>query len=420
MLKKKYLIIPIAIILIGAVFIPTIYGLNINQIKNLNLHDVTIIDDYSYPGYFDYDYGLGYGDIHINNKYEKNGEITISADIHNYGICKVLGGYGWYSSTGRSCWVEWDFNYSTTETVDISFRCIDDVSVHWRVELDSVELASPNVPGVGSNLNYWKIVTIEDVLITEGSHTLFLGTYQQDYYPDYKLDWVKIGDIHIEGEKYDRMGGNDPNSDWRGVRIDPSGANPPTYTNLAVQLWNGDPLSGGVLLHEDFVGEINSVMDRWHVYPGNYFDAHYIENEGVGVLEYIWTPRGEIRNYDIYVVVDPYDVLEEINETNNVAYVSILLEPPESLFQFKPLNPTTKQIIYFNDHSTDIDGRIVSWWWDFGNGYYSDLQNPVFQYHQAGTYVISLTVTDDDGLSDNFEREITVLDPLMSINNNLI
>jgi PKD repeat protein len=86
-------------------------------------------------------------------------------------------------------------------------------------------------------------------------------------------------------------------------------------------------------------------------------------------------------------------------------------EPPTALFFFKPLNPTTKDIINFNDESYDSDGRIVSWWWDFGNGYYSDLQNPVFQYYKGGIYTISLTVTDDDGATDTIEREITVLTP---------
>ena len=70
-----------------------------------------------------------------------------------------------------------------------------------------------------------------------------------------------------------------------------------------------------------------------------------------------------------------------------------------------------KEVINFRDMSIDSDGRIVSWWWDFGNGYYSDLQNPVFQYYQVGTYIVSLTVTDDDGATDTLEREITVLMP---------
>jgi len=424
MLNKKYrknLIIMISIILIVAVFTPIINGNNDEYKKNnkflfeknLAVYDVTIIDDNSYPGYTDFDYGLGYSDIHINNKYQKNGEIIITADIHNYGLCLATGGWGWASSNGRSCWAEWDFNYSTTETVDISYRCIDDVTVHWRVELDGIELTSPYIPGVGSGMSYWKIVTIKNVTISEGSHTLFLGTYQMDYSPDYRIDWIKIGDIHIEAENYNRMGGNDPNSDLRGLQIKPMGANPPTTSNLVVQIWNGNPSIDGILLHEDFIGETNNVVDRYHNYPTNTFEAHYIENEGVGVIEYEWTPRGEIRNYDIYVVVDPYELIDEINETNNIAHTSILLEPPTALFFFKPLTPTTKEVIHFNDKSYDSDGRIVSWWWDFGNGYYSNLQNPVFQYYQGDTYTVNLTVWDDDGATNTLEREITVLDSLI-------
>jgi len=370
--------------------------------------DITIQDDYSYPQYEDFDYGLGSSDIHINEKSIKTGNpVIITVDVHNYGICRAMGAHGWYSSNGRSCWGEWNFNYSTSEIVDISFRCIDDVTVHWRVELDGVELASPYVPGVGSGLDHWKIVTLHNVSISEGSHNLFLGTYQMDFYPDYRLDWVEIGEIHIEAENYDRMGGNDPNSDLRGLHIYPMGANPPADKNLRVQLWEGDPSNDGILLHEDFVGDINTIVDRWHDYPGNTFEAYYIENDGIGILEYEWTPK-ESRNQEIFVVVDPYDVLDEINETNNIASKNISLNPPIAGFIYTPKETTELTVINFMDVSKDDDGVIVSWWWDFGDSYYSDLQNPVHCYYFAGIYEVSLTVTDNDGLTDTVQKTIEI------------
>ena len=275
-------------------------------------HSWKIEDDYSFPQQGDYDYGITNEDIqdyalNIKSIHYVGKTITIKADIHNYGLCFISGGYGWYSSNGRSCWVEWDFNYPTTTTVDISYRCYDDVTVDWRVELDGTHLVSLSVPGVGSSKN-WKIVTIEDVDITAGPHTLFLGTYQMDYYPDYRVDWVKIGDLKIEAESYDRMGGNDPNPDLRGVHIIPKDIN--------VQLWNGNPFDG-VLLFEDFVGDTNSVIDNKHLYPGNTYPAHYIENNGVSRIEYEYTIQS-IKD-KIYVIIDPDDILEEINEDNNFA-----------------------------------------------------------------------------------------------------
>ena len=50
----------------------------------------------------------------------------------------------------------------------------------------------------------------------------------------------------------------------------------------------------------------------------------------------------------------------------------------------------------FHDASTD-DGTIVTWSWAFGaEG--SSQRNPVYNYPSAGTYEVSLTVTDDEGV----------------------
>ena len=45
---------------------------------------------------------------------------------------------------------------------------------------------------------------------------------------------------------------------------------------------------------------------------------------------------------------------------------------------------------YFTDSSSCND----IWWWDFGDGYYSDLQNPWHMYDVEGNYTVCLTVTD--------------------------
>ena len=62
----------------------------------------------------------------------------------------------------------------------------------------------------------------------------------------------------------------------------------------------------------------------------------------------------------------------------------------------------------FTDASSDPDGTIVSWLWSFGNGYGSFLKNPPYTYAAAGTYVVSLTVTDNHGLTSTTMRTVTV------------
>jgi PKD repeat protein len=50
--------------------------------------------------------------------------------------------------------------------------------------------------------------------------------------------------------------------------------------------------------------------------------------------------------------------------------------------------------------SSDSDGSIVSYSWDMGDGTYRSGQSTSHFYSQDGTYVIRLTVTDNDGLTD--------------------
>lgn len=55
----------------------------------------------------------------------------------------------------------------------------------------------------------------------------------------------------------------------------------------------------------------------------------------------------------------------------------------------------------FTDTSTDPDGSVASWAWNFGDGSSSTVKNPSKTYAQAGTYTVTLTVKDNSGASSN-------------------
>lgn len=65
------------------------------------------------------------------------------------------------------------------------------------------------------------------------------------------------------------------------------------------------------------------------------------------------------------------------------------------------------QVSFSSDGSSDSDGSIVAYHWDFGDGTDSAEANPVHTYTKAGRFVASLVVTDDSGLSSP-AAEVTI------------
>ncbi len=61
--------------------------------------------------------------------------------------------------------------------------------------------------------------------------------------------------------------------------------------------------------------------------------------------------------------------------------------------------------------SFDSDGTIVSYEWDFGDGTSDTGINPSYEYNAAGTYIVTLTVTDDDGAIDSDTLIVDVSEP---------
>lgn len=81
-------------------------------------------------------------------------------------------------------------------------------------------------------------------------------------------------------------------------------------------------------------------------------------------------------------------------------------DPPTADFTYIATNLS----VDFTDQSTDSDGSIVSWSWDFGDGGTSTAQNPTHTYGADGTYTVTLTVTDDGGATDSANQDVTVSD----------
>ena len=87
------------------------------------------------------------------------------------------------------------------------------------------------------------------------------------------------------------------------------------------------------------------------------------------------------------------------------------LYPPIAKFGYSPAEPEVGFPVLFNaSASTDLDGTIVSYEWDFDADLQADASGPIAEYSfsEGGTHPVSLTVTDDAGNRDTHTLSVTV------------
>ena len=114
-----------------------------------------------------------------------------------------------------------------------------------------------------------------------------------------------------------------------------------------------------------------------------------------------------------YVKSGNYEVLLKViddmgNESEKKVNIKIMNKNPEAKFIFTPKNPKAGEEIEFSDLSNDIDGSIISWHWNFGDGSISYKENPKHVYKKAGKYKVELIVKDNEGGKGNYSMIIEI------------
>lgn len=117
-------------------------------------------------------------------------------------------------------------------------------------------------------------------------------------------------------------------------------------------------------------------------------------------------------NYWIGAIIDSNNAISEYAEDNNAAYWPVNYtggggtgnQSPVANFGYSVSGLT----VTFTDSSTDADGTIASRSWNFGDGTTSTAVNPTKTYAAAGTFPVTLTVTDNQGATGTKAQSVSV------------
>ncbi len=91
-------------------------------------------------------------------------------------------------------------------------------------------------------------------------------------------------------------------------------------------------------------------------------------------------------------------------------------QAPIASYTYEPSEDKLRVIenpIFFNSTSIDPDGVIVEQWWQFEeDGEWVEGDNHVYIYNESGYHQVTLRVTDNDGLTDEYTKRIRVYNRL--------
>jgi PKD repeat protein len=126
----------------------------------------------------------------------------------------------------------------------------------------------------------------------------------------------------------------------------------------------------------------------------------------------IWT----VEHYDQNRVFATKHAFKFSSVPYDLAGTGVGNHPPVASFTYSPEAPMVGEEVAFNASSSyDPDGEIVTYSWDLGDGSSTDGEVVVHAYSEPRVYTVTLTVTDNDWLTDSIESSLEVKTPVLLV-----
>lgn len=178
-------------------------------------------------------------------------------------------------------------------------------------------------------------------------------------------------------------------------------------TSFPIANFNAVPTQGDPPLYVSFDASASYDPDgKIIAYNWDFGDG--ASGEGVQT-NHIYTKKG-VHTVTLTVSDD-----DEQSSTGNATIT--VGSPPIAKFSATPTAGGSPLTVFFNaSESTDPDGNIISYNWDFGDGTTGVGKTVTHVYTNKGTRIATLTVTDNEGFTDSESVEIKISsDPIARI-----
>lgn len=138
----------------------------------------------------------------------------------------------------------------------------------------------------------------------------------------------------------------------------------------------------------------------WHFGDGNVQWVLYPDNPDVS---HTYSQPGSYNvTLDIAVAINP-------GSTDSCySHITKQVITPLLPAQFTFTTPVLNQPVQFTDESEACSANPTAWLWDFGDGNYSTVQNPIYTYTIPGNYTVVLNIKDSKGNSGNEDSVLFV------------